>query len=143
MESMVVDSSVVMKLFVEETYSENAYLLFSRMAEKEPPIFYVPDLIYIECSNVFIKYIKRYNYPLTFAKDNLKYLSLLPLSPIPVHEFFDDTFELASKLNITTYDASYLVLAERLNCPFITADKKLLDKVKDRFKEALWIKDVK
>lgn len=139
MESIVVDSSVVMKIFVEEAYSENAYSLFNRLIEKKPPVFYVPDLLYIECANVFIKYIKRYNYPVTLAKDNLKYLSALPLSPVPVNKFFNNAFELANELNITAYDASYLFLAKRLDCLFITSDKKLLDKVKGRFKKVLWI----
>ncbi len=99
MEPIVVDSSVVMKIFVEEAYSENAHVLFNRLAEKNPPVFYVPDLLYIECANVFHTYIKRFDYPVELAKDNLEYLSALPLSTVPVSKIFYDAFELASSLN--------------------------------------------
>ena len=44
-----------------------------------------------------------------------------------------DALALSIKLDISSYDASYIALAEHLKKPFFTADKKLLAKVKSKF----------
>jgi predicted nucleic acid-binding protein len=38
---------------------------------------------------------------------------------------------LGKQKDITVYDASYLILAQKLNANFITADLKLFRKIKD------------
>ena len=52
----VVDASVGIKLFVEEEFSEQAHALFSCLAADPPAELYVPDLFYIECTNILLKY---------------------------------------------------------------------------------------
>lgn len=46
-------------------------------------------------------------------------------------EEFLSSIEVSDKYTISAYDASYVVLAERLNCDFITADVKLFRKITD------------
>ena len=48
-------------------------------------------------------------------------------------ELFKEAFEKATALDITFYDASYVVLAEYLKFPFYTADKKLLQKANGKY----------
>ena len=38
---------------------------------------------------------------------------------------------LSRRYRITLYDAAYISLAKRLKCPFVTADKRLYEKVKE------------
>jgi predicted nucleic acid-binding protein len=45
-------------------------------------------------------------------------------------EEFHGSLALSRKYKITLYDAAYVELGRRLKCPFVTADKKLYEKVK-------------
>lgn len=42
----------------------------------------------------------------------------------------ENALKRAVSLNISSYDAAYLTLAEYLHIPLITADQKLVDKAK-------------
>jgi predicted nucleic acid-binding protein len=46
-------------------------------------------------------------------------------------EEFLSSISVSRKYKISVYDASYMILAERLNCDFITADAQLSRKTKD------------
>ncbi len=45
-------------------------------------------------------------------------------------EEFQDSLALSRKFKITLYDAVYIELSRRHKCTFVTADKKLYEKVK-------------
>jgi predicted nucleic acid-binding protein len=47
----------------------------------------------------------------------------LPINRFPVGPFMVRAFEL--RANITAYDACYVALAEALDCPLITSDRRL------------------
>ena len=47
----VVDASVAIKLFINEPLSDQAEALFS-ILEAAPAALYVPDLFFIECTNL-------------------------------------------------------------------------------------------
>jgi predicted nucleic acid-binding protein len=51
-----------------------------------------------------------------------------------------ETLEIACKLNLTFYDASYLFLANKMKARFITADNKMYEAAKAHF-EVLNVKD--
>lgn len=55
-----------------------------------------------------------------FAVDDLL---ALPITRFPVGPLMVRAFEL--RANITAYDACYVALAEALDCPLITADRRL------------------
>ncbi len=124
---IVLDASVIAKWFLEEENSKKAiYYLDSHLKNKER--ICVPSLLLYELSNVFIS--KKFN-----EKDIIKaFKSLQDCNLEVIHFYFDDIKRvtlLAKRTNITTYDATYLELALRFNCPFITADKKLFEKIKN------------
>jgi len=89
---------------------------------------HVPDLLFYELGNILI------------FKEDLASESALAiirktfLLEINVHPldlgFAEEAFRLAKKYAITFYDGSFLALSHGLNCPFITADKKLFLKIK-------------
>jgi len=123
----VVDASTVMKLFVEEEQSLKAFALFNQSTTEDIQL-YVPDLLYIECANVFWKYTRRFGYRDEDAKRNLRLLAMLPLKWVSAYELFGEAYTLAIENNITAYDACYLLLAKRLGCSLITADQQLVGK---------------
>ena len=125
----VIDASVGIKLFVNETFSEQVHALFAKLAEEQPAELYVPDLFYNECANILLKYVRRFGRPLTDSLSDLADLRLLALKSTPSYELIEDALRLASQVNLTAYEACYAVLAQRLEIPLITADEQLANAV--------------
>ena len=133
----VLDASVGIKLFVEEEFSDKVQRLFSKLAEDPQAEIHVPDLFYIECANILLKYTRRFNRPLEDALKDIKDLNDLALKSTSTSELIEEALELASEKNLTAYDACYAVLARRLALPLVTADAPLANAVE----WAVWIGD--
>jgi len=125
----VVDASVGIKLFGDEPLSDYAYALFAKLAEEPPAELFVPDLFYIECANILLKYVRRLGRSLEDSQADLADLRLLALKSTPTADLVEDALILASQKNLTAYDACYAVLARRLEIPLITADKPMAQAV--------------
>lgn len=121
----VVDASVGIKLFVKEEFSEQAHALFSHLTADPPAEFHIPDLFYIECANILLKYTRRFGRSLEDSQADIADLKFLSLKPTSTAELMEDALLLASEKNLTAYDACYAVLAQKLGVPLITADKQL------------------
>lgn len=121
----VVDASVTIKLFVDEPDSPKAWQLFWHLTDPDPALLFAPDLIYIECATILWKYTQRFGYDAKRAQQNLEDLAKLEIEVVPTYELFVKAYRLAQQSGITAYDACYVVLAQELNCPMITADEKL------------------
>lgn len=137
-EQWVVDASVGIKLFVEEEFSEKVYAFFEKLAEDSTVEFHVPDLFYIECANILLKYTRRFGRPLADAQADLVDLNILSLKSTPMPVLIEDALVLASELNLSAYDAAYAVLAQQLEIPLITADAHLARAVD----WAVWLGDL-
>ena len=125
----VVDASVGIKLFLIEALSDRAHVLFSRLADLPPARLYVPDLFFIECTNILWKYSWRFGYPPENARQDLADLIGLPLHVVSMAELARDALALATAHGITAYDAAYVALGQRLALPFITTDRSLVQKL--------------
>ena len=77
----VVDASVGVKLFLPEELSENATELFREITGVRKR-FFVPDLFYAECANIFWKSVRRLVIPSDEAQDSLQDLKGLSLLPV-------------------------------------------------------------
>jgi predicted nucleic acid-binding protein len=121
----VVDASVGIKLFVDEEFSEQAHALFSYLAADPPAELYVPDLFYIECTNILLKYKRRFGRSLQDSQADVADLKLLALKPTSTADLMEDALLLASEKKLTAYDACYAVLAKKMEIPLITADEPL------------------
>ena len=125
----VVDASVGIKLFVEEDYSDIVHSLFEQLTADIPAILYVPDLFYIECANILLKYTRRFRRSLEDSIADLIDLNRLDLRVVSTADLMENSLVLAAERNITAYDACYAVLASRLDVPLITADEVLVKAV--------------
>ena len=135
----VVDASVGIKLFVDEPLSDLAHALFIKLTEDPPVELYVPDLFYIECTNILLKYMRRFGRSLKDSQADLADLNLLALKSTPTADLMEDALVLANDRNLTAYDACYAVLAQRLEIPLITADEPMAKAVD----WAVWLGDFK
>jgi predicted nucleic acid-binding protein len=133
----VLDASVGIKLFIEEEFSDKVERLFSKLAEDPQAEIHVPDLFYIECANILLKYTRRHNRPLEDSLKDIADLNDLALKSTSTSELIEEALELAHEKNLTAYDACYAVLARRLALPLVTADAPLARAVD----WAIWIGD--
>jgi predicted nucleic acid-binding protein len=124
----VVDASVVVKVFLPEEGSEAATDLLQGSGSPIDPRA-APDLIYLECANIFWKRARRGLLSPDDAQAMLRDLLALPLRIWPPEDLAERALGLALSLDITAYDAAYLGLAEQLDVPLITADENLVRKL--------------
>lgn len=139
----VVDASVAVKLFVPEVLSTEAQTVFTRFAQENGAELIVPDLFFIECANVFWKWVQRSAYPAKAAQEHLRDLTGLGLTAIPTQVLAEDALGIALKHRVTAYDACYIAAASQLRLPLITADEKLVAQVAKGSYEVQWLGDVR
>ncbi len=116
----VVDASVGIKLFIDEPLSDIAYALFEKLTEDPTAELFVPDLFYIECANILLKYMRRFGRSLEDSRADLADLTLLAIKSTPTIDLIEDALVLANEKNLSAYDACYAVLAKRMDIPLIT-----------------------
>ena len=121
----VVDASVGIKLFVKEEFSEKAHALFSHLAADPPAELYVPDLFYIECTNILLKYTRRFGRSLADSQADVADIGLLSLRSTSTADLMEDALLLAAEKKLSAYDACYAVLALKLDIPLLTVDEQL------------------
>jgi len=126
----VVDASVGVKLFVTEDDSDKADRLFERLTAEQPARFYVPDLFYIECTNILWKYVRRSGYAADSAGQDVIDLAALDLLIVSTADLLEAALEIALTYDTTAYDGCYVALAQRLDLPLITADAPLVRKMR-------------
>jgi len=134
----VVDASVGIKLFVDEPLSEQAHLLFAGLTREPPASLYVPDLFFIECTNILWKYSRRFGRPLEDSQADLSDLGRLALRVVPTADLMEAALILATETGLTAYYACYAALARRLNLALITADQPLFKAIS----WAIWLGDL-
>lgn len=124
---IVLDSSIIIKWFrsngEEKVVEARNYL--QRIIAGEIVIL-VPDLLYYEIANI-AKNDKTQSQD--FWQDSLETLFSSSLEVLPPdNSFIKKAYKLAKDLNISVYDACYLVLARDNGSFLVTADKELLAK---------------
>jgi predicted nucleic acid-binding protein len=125
---IVLDASIILKLIFEEKDTSLALQLREDHITGEEKIA-APELLYYELANVLATKVA---IPVKNASSALAEIFNLEIEAftLGVEEFLS-SISVSCKYKISVYDASYMVLAERLNCDFITADAQLFRKTKD------------
>lgn len=137
----ILDASVAVKWVLSgELYDENAAKVKDDFVSNVSELC-APSLIMHEVANSVWKALKRKRIPEEKGQETLRFLDDLQ---VPLHELnwneVSEVLTIASKLDITVYDACYLFLSEKMEAQLITADEKLYQKAKGRF-EVLHVKD--
>lgn len=122
----VIDASVSIKQFIPDPLSDKVKQLFSYLDQPETA-FFVPDLFYIESTNIIWKYVRATPYEATEAVRDLERLKSLSLQVVSTVDLMEEAFQIALNQNISAYDAAYVTLSSRVNAPLLTQDRKLFN----------------
>lgn len=100
---------------------------------------HAPTLLPYEVANAVLRVTSRGRIPLATAQDILDTFDALQigLHPAPLNR----SLALAHRYQRSAYDVAYLALAEALDTPFITGDRRLYQVLHDQLPYLLWIGD--
>jgi predicted nucleic acid-binding protein len=126
----VVDASVGIKKFIIEPLTPKVDQLFAHLDDPNVRL-YIPDLFYVECTNILWKYIRSGLYDSAEAQANLADLKLLRFTPTPTADLIREALSLSIAHGISAYDACYVALSQRNNVPLLTQDQRLANTLKN------------
>lgn len=134
MARIVIDASVLVKWYVQETHSGKAIRLRDRHVNGEIELA-APFLIFYETLNAL-------KYTGLFSTKELKEIALSIRNYgiklfAPEKKAIEFALEAAQNHKLTIYDGSYLGLAMSLGAEFITADQKLIDQLSGDYSKAV------
>ena len=116
---IVVDASVIANVIGDDEAAGQ----LARARFRAASVVSAPDLVDVETVSV----LRRRWLAGDLSDERFRYavddLLALPITRFPVGPLMLRAFEL--RANITAYDACYVALAEALDCPLITADRRL------------------
>lgn len=122
-DSILVDASVAIKWVIDERGSAEAVLLLDRR-------LLAPDLICAECANILWKMTARREITTDEADIAAQALEGAEIELVPMRPYLAAATALAVALDHPAYDCLYLAVAERLSAPLVTADDRLIRKVR-------------
>ncbi len=123
----VIDASVVIKWYVKESDSDAATALLD--AEES---FLAPDLLFAECASILAKLVRRGTMTESNALEIVMAIMDGPFTTVTNAQIADDSLRIAlsSTTGVSPYDASYVALAMLFNTHCVTADRKLVERLR-------------
>ena len=125
----VIDASVIIKYLVPEAETPVVRQLMHNLLSDDEAVVYIPDLLYIECTNVLWKKVQRGEVDRQTAEENLADLAGMELNVTPIVDLMQRALHLACDHGISAYDACYVALAEQHALPLIMADDHLANQL--------------
>ncbi len=122
---IVVDASVACKWYLDEPDCEAARSLIATKTE-----FIAPDLILAEFANVAWKRFSRREISEEQATAMVEHLPYVLVDIVPCLPLRQRALNIAMALNHPAYDGFYLALAIERGLNLVTADNRLLDRVR-------------
>jgi predicted nucleic acid-binding protein len=120
---LVLDASVGVKWFSGKGEADLSQALAIREAHlSRKALIIVPDLFYYEVANAIVH---KASIPSSAAESAAAALFALGLQAKTVDsEVIINSIKLSRRLNITVYDSCYMVVAQGLGCPLVTANPR-------------------
>jgi predicted nucleic acid-binding protein len=119
--SIVLDANAVLRA-VGGHREASAWL--ERVARREAH-GYAPELIHAEVANGLLQYVRAGDQDLASALKITKHLRRLPLRLISLRDVAGPALDVAAARALSAYDACYVVVAEAVGAPLLTADRRL------------------
>ncbi len=123
MKTFVVDASVGVKWVVPEEGTRDAHALLERGS------LAAPELFQAECTNILWKKVRRSEISRDEALNAVALLAGSGVVVWPMRELVEDALRIAVTLDHSVYDCLHLTLALSRDWTFVTADRRLLEKI--------------
>jgi predicted nucleic acid-binding protein len=85
----------------------------------------VPEHFYVEVANALRAYVRAGRMRAAVAAELVKGCLDLPLAVLPARDLVPAALARSLRLDLTVYDAAYVVLAEAADAVLVTADREL------------------
>jgi predicted nucleic acid-binding protein len=121
--TLVIDASIAVKWVVEEEGTAEALRLLNRSR------LIAPELLLAECANILWKKVRRDELSNEEALLAARLLQSADLELTSTRSLMEPATRIAIELDHPAYDCIYLALAAERDCPFVTADERLLRKL--------------
>jgi predicted nucleic acid-binding protein len=122
--TLVIDASVAIKWVVEEDGTEFA------LALRQQARLLAPDLLVAECANILWKKVQRKELSPDEALLAARLIQSADMELIPSRALMEAATRLAIELDHPAYDCLYLALAIEKACRFVTADQRLVSRIR-------------
>lgn len=126
--TIIIDASIVAKWLLPDEYDPIADTIKKAFTDREIAVA-VPTLIFYEINNLLKSAALSKRISVKDSADFYEYFLNLNFNIHWSKELLKNALQKALDLNISSYDASYVVLSESLKIPLFTADEKLVKKV--------------
>ncbi len=121
-----------------EPFSEQAHWILEDYRSGDLTLL-APDLINAEIGNIVWKKRLVQGLSATDAQAIIDVFRTLVFVCTSSADLLDAAYRLAVKYQRTVYDSLYLALCLRENCPFVTADEKLVNAVNKQLSNVVWL----
>jgi predicted nucleic acid-binding protein len=118
--TLVIDASIAIKWVVEEDGTDLA------LALRQKARLMAPDLVVAECANILWKKVQRKE----LSNDEALMLQSAEIELVPSRALMESATRLAIELDHPAYDCLSLALAVENGCRFVTADERLVNKIR-------------
>ena len=141
----VIDASVLAKVFLkDEDHASTAEEIVSQFVSASIELV-APQFILYEIPSAIATAVRRQRLDANDARQAIRDFFELGIPTVgdadTLQLMIDSAYMRATQLGCRLYDALYLVVAEALECRFVTADEKLYNTVKDHLPYVVWIED--
>jgi predicted nucleic acid-binding protein len=120
----VIDASIAVKWVVEETGTADALILRQRGR------IIGPELLLAECANILWKKVRRRELLKDEAILAARLLQGSDIELVSTRSLLEIATSIAIQLDHPAYDCVYIALAAASDCRFVTADERLLRKLR-------------
>src|SRR5437879_1776778 len=135
----VVDASVVVKWFIPEPYSSNAESLLVGFRNHQF-ILAAPDHVVAEVANaLWQRSTLRGEISISEAAGSCSDFLQIGLQLHPTPGLIEAALRLACLVRHPVYDMLYVALASERQCEFITADRKMVNKLASAYPFVRWL----
>lgn len=124
---LVLDASVAIKFYVPEASSERALEWLTRELN-----FSVPDIFLVEVAQALLRHCREQRMTRDDLDMAVRDLDRLVDVPSGSGDLIIRALAIAHDLDHRLHDCMYLALADRLDCALLTADERLVRKVRER-----------
>jgi predicted nucleic acid-binding protein len=121
--TLVIDASIAVKWVVDEDGTPEALALRKRAK------LIAPDLLVSECANILWKKVRRNELTKDEALLAARLLQAADIELLPTRSLLAAAVPIAIDLDHPACDCMYIALANAHDCPFVTADERLLRKL--------------